>query len=59
MTKKKLEPTYKINTKGIAFITCLLCNKTSYNPKDIIRLYCGFCHHFHEDEMLKRKNDLT
>jgi ribosomal protein S27AE len=29
-------------------ITCLTCNKTSFNQNDIENLYCGFCHKFHE-----------
>ena len=30
-------------------ITCHRCGRTSYNFRDVARLYCGFCHRFHED----------
>ena len=43
--------TYVINEndpKGRS-ITCLVCMMTSYNPHDILNLYCGHCHMFHSD----------
>ena len=30
-------------------ITCVKCRKTSSNPNDVEKRYCGFCHVFHED----------
>lgn len=30
-------------------ITCTKCRKTSRNPNDIEKRYCGFCKVFHED----------
>jgi hypothetical protein len=30
-------------------ITCHRCGRTSYNLDDIMGLYCGACHRFHED----------
>jgi hypothetical protein len=36
-------------------ITCLTCNRTSYNSNDVANLFCGFCEKFHnEEELLKR-----
>jgi hypothetical protein len=29
-------------------ITCLTCNKTSYNINDVNNLYCGHCQKFHD-----------
>ena len=40
--------TYEVAVDG-AWIRCLLCNATSHNPNDVIQLYCGNCHVFHED----------
>lgn len=40
--------TYVLSEDGKA-ITCLGCNRTSYNHHDISRLYCGHCQLFHED----------
>lgn len=30
-------------------ITCFICNKTSYHPKDIKEKYCNYCRHYHDD----------
>lgn len=32
--------------------TCEHCGMTSYNPNDLIHMYCGNCHHFCSDENL-------
>jgi|SRR5262245_1165668 len=40
--------TYKISPDGGA-ITCLICQRTSYHPKDVQQKYCGACHIFHDD----------
>lgn len=29
-------------------IRCTQCGLVSYHPMDVARLYCGFCHRFHE-----------
>lgn len=43
------EKDYIITTKGTQkCITCLDCEKTSYNTNDIENLYCGHCHKFHQ-----------
>jgi hypothetical protein len=43
-------PSYKIANEGSAYtsITCLLCNRLSYNPNDVEKKYCGNCHIFHD-----------
>ena len=33
---------------GPATITCLTCQRTSANPKDVTERYCGHCHVFHD-----------
>lgn len=38
---------YKISDLGDS-ITCLTCNRTSYNGNDIENRYCGNCHKFME-----------
>lgn len=30
-------------------ILCLRCHRLSHNPNDVINLYCGACHRFHEE----------
>lgn len=30
-------------------ITCLRCDHTSWNPKDVFHRYCGHCHTFLDD----------
>jgi len=35
--------------RGGRSITCLLCNRTSYNQTDVEMCYCGFCHKFLRD----------
>lgn len=30
-------------------ITCMVCRKTSYHPKDVEEKFCGACNIFHED----------
>lgn len=30
-------------------IKCLICERTSYNPNDVLNRYCGNCHAFHAD----------
>jgi hypothetical protein len=39
--------TYIIDRAG-QWITCLRCDRTSYNQSDIAEKFCGHCHHFHE-----------
>lgn len=46
-------PSYKVAIKsGAGCITCLVCNMSSYNPNDISKLYCGFCHRFHTETLV-------
>jgi hypothetical protein len=46
-------PTYVIaedaRAAGGRVITCFLCQRTSANPHDVERRYCGHCHLFHDD----------
>lgn len=46
------DPMFKV--KGIK---CLVCCKTSWHPKDVQNLYCGFCHAFHERVPEVRRDD--
>lgn len=39
--------TYTISEDGQS-ITCNLCGMRSYNRNDIVNIYCGHCHHWHE-----------
>jgi len=41
-----LGPSYVLVDGGKA-IKCLVCGRTSYNPNDVVNLYCGHCHTFH------------
>lgn len=36
--------TYRADSSSI---TCLVCNRTSYNPNDIAQLYCSNCKTYH------------
>jgi hypothetical protein len=48
-----MKKTYVILKVGtLDAITCLFCNRTSYNPNDVREHYCGFCHRFHDDATL-------
>ncbi len=38
---------YFIPKDGLS-IKCLLCGMTSHNQDDVLNLYCGHCHRFHE-----------
>ena len=38
--------TYRLNPDDS--ITCLQCNRTSYNQNDVREKYCGQCHQWHE-----------
>lgn len=40
-------PRFRIN--GEKSITCLDCNRTSYNLNDVRHRYCGHCHVFHDE----------
>jgi ribosomal protein L37E len=43
------EPTYEIKEiGGRKTITCLVCGRTSYHPRDVEEKYCGHCHRFHD-----------
>jgi hypothetical protein len=35
--------------RGAPVILCLLCDRYSANPGDIVNVYCGACHVFLED----------
>jgi hypothetical protein len=49
MEERKPALTYEIVRYGPSVgIRCLLCNKTSYHPRDVEEKYCGYCHKFHE-----------
>ncbi len=37
-----------IKRNGQEAIKCMTCNRMSFNQNDIVNLYCGFCHSFHE-----------
>ncbi|HEX9996690.1 MAG TPA: hypothetical protein VGB45_06075 [Abditibacterium sp.] len=37
------------NNASASYITCLICNRTSYHPDDIKNRYCGNCHRFLDD----------
>lgn len=39
--------TLEVGDKGATGITCHNCHKTSHNPNDIEKRYCGNCHVFH------------
>lgn len=39
---------YRIEDDGKA-ITCLICQRTSWHPKDVEQSYCGRCHLFLDD----------
>ena len=45
-----LEALYEVGPNG-AWIRCLICNMTSYNPNDVAQRYCGNCHLFHTDAL--------
>ncbi len=34
---------------GYSSITCKLCGLTSFNHNDVLELYCGNCHIFHDN----------
>lgn len=44
---------YRINEAAEAVggrsITCLICERTSYNPNDVEMLWCGNCNRFLRD----------
>lgn len=43
-----MAPTYEVRIQdGRDTIKCLVCNMTSWHPKDVEYLYCGNCHKFH------------
>ncbi len=43
-----MDPTYEVSIQdGHKAIKCLICNMTSWHPKDVENLYCGKCHQFH------------
>lgn len=46
--KDTIVPTFTISTDGKS-ITCLRCQRTSYNQNDVDNHYCGACHVFHDD----------
>lgn len=49
---------YFIDDRGKSII-CIRCGKKSYNPNDVMNLYCGYCHRFHlefKEESKKMSN---
>lgn len=40
-------------------ITCISCNKTSYNPGDVQHRYCGNCHSEHQGSIIWRAESDT
>ena len=41
--------TYRLEVvAGVAAIRCLLCNRVSELPGDVMERYCGRCHLFHD-----------
>ena len=46
-----------MSTKYIS-ITCLRCQKTSYNQADIENLYCVYCGDYHEKDSYTRKKNV-
>jgi hypothetical protein len=36
-------------------IRCLACQRVSFCPTDISERYCGHCHVFHEDGLLRHE----
>ncbi len=38
-----------------ATFTCPFCGHISHNPNDVEQWYCGACHVFVEDELVRRK----
>lgn len=45
---RELINTYTISQNGKS-ITCLRCNRTSYNSNDVKHHYCGYCYVYHDD----------
>ena len=45
-------PDYGPGPRSIT-ITCPRCGRTSYNPEDVAKRYCGRCHRFHDDMSAK------
>lgn len=42
--------TYNVVTYGnTKAIKCSVCQKESFNERDIREKYCGYCHKFHDD----------
>lgn len=40
-----------VELHGQQGIRCLSCGFATFNPEDIRRLYCGFCHVFHSHDI--------
>jgi hypothetical protein len=38
----------RIDHSGALAIHCKFCGRVSHNVNDVVNLYCGFCHRFHE-----------
>jgi hypothetical protein len=41
------------------YIECLECGLRSYNQNDIEKRYCGHCHKFHEDEVMRAQYEAS
>lgn len=48
LSGRQLIHTYRISDDGKS-ITCLRCQRTSWNAGDVEHHYCGYCHAFHDD----------
>jgi hypothetical protein len=44
------EPTYQMvrHRDGLPGIHCLRCGQIGWDPNDVLNLYCGYCHQYHE-----------
>jgi hypothetical protein len=40
-------------------ITCPQCGRQSWHPEDVRRAYCGACHLFHDEMLVRRSADLA
>ena len=47
-----LQPTVRESKGKKVSITCEKCNATSYNPNDIMHLYCNRCYRFFETALV-------
>ena len=49
MLKAQLPTFILLKSEAIPVIVCLCCGAFSYNPNDILHLYCGNCHLYQYD----------